>query len=194
MPTQYDTPLDELTDEEKQRLLKLRFVHPNLRGKSTPIDPETAARLQAQVDRENLRSGVTAMRAKQAARDARLAAVQESGGFPPEMQSKLDNVDAAIASIAKEREGLPFAGSRAEVIRNLNNEKDAEAQMVAAKASAESIKFITEAVKENNASAMFLLGDRYITALQKMSSSENSKVIVMPGDLVGAVKSLIGGK
>lgn len=72
--------------------------------------------------------------------------------------------------------------------------KDAEAQMVAAKASAESIKFITEAVKENNASAMFLLGDRYITALQKMSTSENSKVVVMPGDLVGAVKSLVGGK
>jgi regulator of protease activity HflC (stomatin/prohibitin superfamily) len=72
--------------------------------------------------------------------------------------------------------------------------KDAEAQMVAAKASAESIKFITEAVKENNASAMFLLGDRYINALQNMSSSENSKIIVMPGDLVGAVKSLVGGK
>ncbi len=72
--------------------------------------------------------------------------------------------------------------------------KDAEAQMVAAKASAESIKFITEAVKENNSSAMFLLGDRYITALQKMSSSENSKIVVMPGDLVGAVKSLVGGK
>lgn len=72
--------------------------------------------------------------------------------------------------------------------------KDAEAQMVAAKASAESIKFITEAVNENNASAMFLLGDRYITSLQKLSSSDNSKIIVMPGDLVGAVKNLIGGK
>lgn len=72
--------------------------------------------------------------------------------------------------------------------------KDAEAQMVAARASAESIKFITEAVKENNSSAMFLLGDRYITALQNMSASENSKIIVMPGDLVGAVKSLVGGK
>jgi len=72
--------------------------------------------------------------------------------------------------------------------------KDAEAQMVAARASAESIKFITEAVKENNASAMFLLGDRYITALQAMSASENSKIVVMPGDLVGAVKSLVGGK
>ena len=72
--------------------------------------------------------------------------------------------------------------------------KDAEAQMIAAKASAESIKFITEAVKENNASAMFLLGDRYITALQKISASDNSKIVIMPGDLVGAVKSLVGGK
>ncbi|HNV88918.1 MAG TPA: SPFH domain-containing protein [Methylotenera sp.] len=72
--------------------------------------------------------------------------------------------------------------------------KDAEAQMVAANASAQSIKFITEAVKENNASAMFLLGDRYITALQKMSSSENSKIVVMPGDLISAVKNLVGSK
>ncbi len=72
--------------------------------------------------------------------------------------------------------------------------KDAEAQMVGAKASGESIKFITEAAKGNNDSAIFLLGDRYIQALQKMSSSGNSKIVVMPGDLVGAVKNLVGGK
>jgi regulator of protease activity HflC (stomatin/prohibitin superfamily) len=72
--------------------------------------------------------------------------------------------------------------------------KDAEAQMVGAKASGESIKFITEAAKGNNDSATFLLADRYIQALQKMSSSGNSKIVVMPGDLVGAVKSLVGGK
>jgi len=72
--------------------------------------------------------------------------------------------------------------------------KDAEAQMVAAKASSESIKFITEAVKENNASAMFLLGDRYIQSIQKLASSDNSKIVVVPGDLVSAVKSLVGGK
>jgi regulator of protease activity HflC (stomatin/prohibitin superfamily) len=71
--------------------------------------------------------------------------------------------------------------------------KDAEAQMVAAKASAESIKFITEAVKENNTSATFLLGDRYITAMQKLAASENSKIVIVPGDLVNAVKNLVGG-
>ena len=72
--------------------------------------------------------------------------------------------------------------------------KDAEAQMVGAKASAESIKFITESAKENIESANFLLGDRYIQALQRISSSGNSKIVVMPGDLVGAVKNLVGGK
>lgn len=72
--------------------------------------------------------------------------------------------------------------------------KDAEAQMVAAKASSESIRFITEAAKGNDDSATFLLGDRYIQALQKMSQANNSKIVVMPGDLVGAVKNLVGGK
>ena len=72
--------------------------------------------------------------------------------------------------------------------------KDAEAQMIGAKASAESIKFISDAVKENNTSATFLLGDRYITAMQKLAASPNSKIVVVPGDLVSAVKNLVGGK
>lgn len=72
--------------------------------------------------------------------------------------------------------------------------RDAEAQEVAAKASAEAIRLITEAVKENNSSAMFLLGDRYIQTLQKMSSSDNSKIVVMPGDVISAVRNLVGGK
>ena len=72
--------------------------------------------------------------------------------------------------------------------------KDAEAQEVAAKASAESIRLISDALKENNSSATFLLGDRYIQALQKMSASENAKIVVIPGDVVSAVKALVGGK
>jgi len=72
--------------------------------------------------------------------------------------------------------------------------RDAEAQEVAAKASAEAFRLITEAVNENNRSAMFLLGDRYIQTLQKMSSSDNSKIVVMPGDVISAVRNLVGGK
>ncbi len=115
----------------------------------------------------------------------------------PNMQDSMERQAAAEReriAVVTEAEGakqslILNAEARLEAAR-----KDAEAQMVAAKASAESIKFITAAVQENNASAMFLLGDRYITALQQLSSSENSKVVVMPGDLVSAVKSLVGGK
>lgn len=70
--------------------------------------------------------------------------------------------------------------------------KDAEGQQVAAQASAESIRMISEAVKLGDTSAMFLLGDRYIQALNKMSTSANSKMVVLPGDVVAAVKALVG--
>jgi regulator of protease activity HflC (stomatin/prohibitin superfamily) len=72
--------------------------------------------------------------------------------------------------------------------------KDAEAQEVAAKASAEAIKLIADAVKENNTSATFLLGDRYIQAMQKLSDSDNSKIVLLPGDVISAVKSLVSAK
>lgn len=72
--------------------------------------------------------------------------------------------------------------------------KDAEAQEVGARASAESMRIIGEAVKDSNSSATFLLGDRYIQAIQKLSASDNSKIVLLPGDLVGAVKTLLGGK
>lgn len=115
----------------------------------------------------------------------------------PNMQDAMERQAAAErerVAVVTEAEGAKQALILNAEARLEASRKDAEAQMIAAKASAESIKFITEAVKENNASAMFLLGDRYITALQKMSTSENSKVVVMPGDLVGAVKNLVGGK
>jgi regulator of protease activity HflC (stomatin/prohibitin superfamily) len=115
----------------------------------------------------------------------------------PNMQEAMEKQAAAErqrVAVVTEAEGakqslILNAEARLEAAR-----KDAEAQMVAAQASAKSIQFITDAVKENNDSAMFLLGDRYITSLQKMASSSNSKIVVMPGDLIGAVKSIISSK
>jgi regulator of protease activity HflC (stomatin/prohibitin superfamily) len=40
---------------------------------------------------------------------------------------------------------------------------------------------------------MFLLGDRYINTLEKMSQSPNSKFVVYPADLQSAIKGLLGG-
>lgn len=72
--------------------------------------------------------------------------------------------------------------------------RDAEAQEVAAKASAESMKLIGEALAKYPDSSNFLLGDRYITSLNRMANSQNSKVVVLPGDLINAVKNITGQK
>ncbi len=114
----------------------------------------------------------------------------------PNMQEAMERQAAAErerVAVVTEAEGakqslILNAEARLEAAR-----KDAEAQLVAAKASSEAIKFITEAVKENNASPTFLLGDRYIQSMQKMAESSNSKLVIVPGDLVSAVKSLVGG-
>lgn len=108
-----------------------------------------------------------------------------------EQQASAERERVAVVTRAEgEKQSLILnAEARLEAAR-----KDAEAQEIAAKASAESIRLIADAVKENNSSATFLLGDRYIQALQKVSDSNNSKIILLPGDVVSAVKALVGGK
>jgi regulator of protease activity HflC (stomatin/prohibitin superfamily) len=106
-----------------------------------------------------------------------------------EQQASAERERVAVVTRAEgEKQSLILnAEARLEAAR-----KDAEAQMVAAKASSESIKFITEAIKGNDTSATFLLGDRYIQSMQKLADSNNSKIVLVPGDLVSAVKNLIG--
>ncbi|MDP3607630.1 MAG: SPFH domain-containing protein [Methylophilus sp.] len=114
----------------------------------------------------------------------------------PNMQEAMERQAAAErerVAVVTEAEGakqslILNAEARLEAAR-----KDAEAQLVAAKASSEAIKMITEAVKENNASATFLLGDRYIQTMQKMAESNNSKLVLVPGDIISAVRNLVGG-
>jgi len=108
-----------------------------------------------------------------------------------EMQASAERERIALVTRSEgEKQALILnAEARLEAAR-----KDAEAQEIAAKASAESMRIIGEAVKDSNSSATFLLGDRYIQALQKLSTSENSKLVLLPGDLIAAVKNLVGSK
>ena len=72
--------------------------------------------------------------------------------------------------------------------------KEAEAQIALADASAKAIEMISNKIADKELPAMFLLGDRYINSLEKMSKSNNSKVIVYPADLQAALKGMLGGK
>ena len=72
-------------------------------------------------------------------------------------------------------------------------QREAQAQVALATASAKAISQITNSIQGQELPAMFLLGDRYISALEKLSHSENSKLVVYPADLQEAIKGMIGG-
>ncbi|MHC3995372.1 SPFH domain-containing protein [Thiomicrolovo sp. ZZH C-3] len=69
---------------------------------------------------------------------------------------------------------------------------EAQAQVALAQASAEAIARISDSIQEKELPAMFLLGDRYIAALEKLSESENGKFVVYPADVQQAVKGMLG--
>ena len=39
---------------------------------------------------------------------------------------------------------------------------------------------------------MYLLGERYISAMESLSSSNNAKMVVLPADLQEAVRGMLG--
>ena len=69
---------------------------------------------------------------------------------------------------------------------------EAEAQITLAEASARAIHDIAGAVGEKELPALFLLGDRYVNAIQKLSVSPNTKTFILPADILGAVKGIAG--
>jgi len=71
-------------------------------------------------------------------------------------------------------------------------EREAKAQIALANASAEAIRMISENIQDKELPAMFLLGDRYINSLEEISKSANSKFVIYPADLQGAIKGMLG--
>ncbi|WP_201534120.1 SPFH domain-containing protein [Psychrobacter ciconiae] len=72
--------------------------------------------------------------------------------------------------------------------------RDAEAQVVLAKGSEESIRLITEALGEEEMPVIYLLGEQYIKAMQDLAASDNSKMVVLPADILTTIKGVVGDK
>lgn len=72
--------------------------------------------------------------------------------------------------------------------------RDAEAQVVLAKGSEESIRLITGAVGEEEMPIVYLLGEQYIKAMRELAESDNSKMVVIPADILSTVKGIVGDK
>ena len=70
--------------------------------------------------------------------------------------------------------------------------RDAEAQVVLAKASQEAIDLVSSAIGEKEMPVTYILGEQYIKAMQELAKSPNSKTVVLPADILGTLKGLIG--
>ena len=70
--------------------------------------------------------------------------------------------------------------------------RDAAAKIVLAEASQAAIEKVTDAIRDNDLPIVYLLGEKYIEALRGISSSPNSKIVLLPGDLPAAIRGILG--
>jgi regulator of protease activity HflC (stomatin/prohibitin superfamily) len=70
--------------------------------------------------------------------------------------------------------------------------RDANAQVMLAEASAEAIRRVTSAIGQQTAPMRYLLGEKYVAALEKLSDSPNARIVVLPADLQEALRGLLG--
>jgi len=69
--------------------------------------------------------------------------------------------------------------------------RDAAAQVTLAAASSEAIKKVAEAIGERDGPMSYLLGEKYIKMLEKMSGTANGKFVLIPADIQDAVRGLL---
>jgi regulator of protease activity HflC (stomatin/prohibitin superfamily) len=119
-----------------------------------------------------------AMEQQAAAERSRRAAITEAEG---KKVAAVLNAEGAKEAAIREAEGKLEASRR-----------DAEAKMIMADASREAIARVTSAIGDNQLPATFLLGEQYVKAMRDLSASGNAKMVVLPADVLQAVKGLLG--
>lgn len=72
------------------------------------------------------------------------------------------------------------------------SKRDAQAKVVLAEASQRAIQKVTAAIENNELPVMYLLGEKYIEAVKNLSTSQNSKVVILPADIPAAVRGIMG--
>ena len=109
------------------------------------------------------------------------SSMEEQGAAERERRAAVTRAEGAKQAAVLEAEGRLEASRR-----------DAEAKILLAEANSKAIESISSAIKDKELPVTFLLGEKYIEAMRKLSESDNSKTIVLPSDLLNAVKGMIG--
>lgn len=72
------------------------------------------------------------------------------------------------------------------------SKRDAQAKVVLAEANQRAIQKVSEAIGDRELPVTFILGERYVDALESLSGSDNGKMVVLPADLPAAIRGLMG--
>jgi regulator of protease activity HflC (stomatin/prohibitin superfamily) len=67
---------------------------------------------------------------------------------------------------------------------------EAQAKVLLANANQQAIQKVSEAIQSNELPVMFLLGEKYVDAIKGLSTSANSKVVVLPADIPAALRGI----
>lgn len=68
--------------------------------------------------------------------------------------------------------------------------RDAIAQVTLAESSSAAIQKVAQAVGDRDTPMLYLLGEKYILALDRLAASDNSKIIVLPADLQDTIRGI----
>lgn len=108
-------------------------------------------------------------------------AMEEQAAAERERRATVTRADGDKQAAILEAEGRLEASRR-----------DAEAQVVLAQASQRAIEMVTSAIGDKEMPVVYLLGEKYVKALEDVAKSENGKMVVFPADIPAAVKGMMG--
>lgn len=110
-------------------------------------------------------------------------AMEEQAAAERQRRATVTRADGEKSAAILEAEGRLEASRR-----------DAEAQVVLAEASKLAITKVAEAIQDKELPVMYILGEKYVDAIQEMSNSDNAKTILLPADLPAAIRGMLGGR
>lgn len=109
------------------------------------------------------------------------ASMEEQGAAERERRAAVTRAEGEKQAAILEADGRLEASRR-----------DAQAKILLANASAKAIESIGQSLQDKELPATYLLGERYIEAMRGLADSDNAKTVVLPADLLNAVKGILG--
>ena len=112
--------------------------------------------------------------------DTMQTAMEEQAAAERERRAQVTRATGAKEAAILEADGRLEASRR-----------DAEARVVLAEGNKEAIGRLTTAIQGQELPALFLLGEKYISAIKELSLSSNSKLVLLPSDIKQSIKDLL---